>query len=101
MSLKASYKMKLQGSENLQTVLALYNQELSRNGVPPRYQMIRIKSHKVRQSALNVKWENAVIGEQMDIVFKECQSRGSTKRQAQLRTKSTNVFPCVKSVDTA
>ena len=41
MSLKALYQMKSQGSENLQTVLALHNKELSRNGVPPSYQRLR------------------------------------------------------------
>ena len=33
--------MKLQGSEKLQTVLAMHNQELSRNGVSPSCQRLR------------------------------------------------------------
>ena len=33
--------MKLQGSGQLQTVLVLYNKELSRNGVSPSYQRLR------------------------------------------------------------
>ena len=35
------YKMKLQGSEQLQTVFALCNQELNRDKVTPSYQRLR------------------------------------------------------------
>ena len=39
--LEGLYKNRLQGSEQLQTVFAMYNQELSRDGVAPSYQKLR------------------------------------------------------------
>ena len=86
--------------KKLQTSLAMYNQELSRNGVSPSYQRLRtmvrqhigqmigtrnfqaqngrietgvvVKSHKGRKSALREKkQENAVSGRQLDSVRKE------------------------------
>ena len=41
MSSKVLYKMKLQGSEQLQTVLAMYNRELNRYKVTPSFQRLR------------------------------------------------------------
>ena len=38
--LDSLYKNRLQGSEQLQTVLAMYNQELSRDRVAPIYQKL-------------------------------------------------------------
>ena len=41
MSWKVCTKMRLQGSDQLQTVLALHNQELNRDEVTPSYQILR------------------------------------------------------------
>ena len=38
--LEGLYRNKLQGSEQLQTVFVMYNQELSRDRVAPSYQKI-------------------------------------------------------------
>ena len=96
--LEGLYKMKLQGSDQFKTVLVLYNQELSRNGVSPSYQRLRTMVRgnmlirrlgcatakpgmkdlrhewwsrvKKRENSQHRKerWENAVTGEQMDSV---------------------------------
>ena len=91
------YEMKLQGSDQLQTVLALYKQELTRHRVTPSYQRLRtmvkqhidqtmttrnfkaqnriqtrvlVKSHKERTVASREKWETGFSGKHMDNVRK-------------------------------
>ena len=84
----------LQGFEQRQTMLAMYNQELNRDNVTPSYPrlMVRqqihqtigtrnfkaqnerietgvlVKSHKEETSALTEKWENGFSGKQLDNV---------------------------------
>ena len=50
--LECLYNMKLQGFEQLQTVLAMYNQELNRDSVTPSYQRL---TTMVRQHIL-IRW---------------------------------------------
>ena len=106
--LEGLYKNKLQGSEQLQTSFAMYNQELSRDRVTPSCQRLRkmVKQHidqmtrtrkcKARNQRLEAgvmvssqqrekcqrgerKWENAFNGRRTDSVQEEiAQSSSST-----------------------
>ena len=98
--LEGLYRTKLQGSDQLQTVLALHNQEWNRDKVAPNYQQLRTmvrQKKKIRRlghaiwepevkdlrwehwsrvkngetTAQKEKWENVFSGKQMDSVRKE------------------------------
>ena len=97
--LEVSYTIKLQGSDQLQTLLALYNQELNRDRVTPSCQRLRTMARqhvdqtigratskpgmkdlrrehssrviKEETSARKGKWRNAFSGKQLDSAHDE------------------------------
>ena len=73
--------MKLQGSEQLQTVLALYNQELNRDQLAPSYHRLRtmVRQHidqTIRTRNFKARNERIETGELLESHEKDKRQRG-------------------------
>ena len=104
---RVRYKMRIPELVQLQTVLALYDQELDRDRATPSYQrlktlvrktcgdqmirtrnfrarneriatVVRVKRQKGRKSAGKGEWEHVISGKQMDSVQEECLAVSAT-----------------------